>query len=385
MADLSATTQRHLFIDLFRTAVILLMLEGHVIRAFLSPYLQQMSLFQHHEFFHGLSAPAFLFGAGMTFVISTRKRWEEYHHWGKPLARRIGRFFLILSLGLMLHLPFFSLRKIVTYGTTADYLQLFQSDVLTCIGIGLLSLHAILFFFKNEKHFYGLVTATIGAVCLLTPFVWDIDMLGYLPLSLAQLMNSSHGSPFPLFPYVGFLYAGVIVSWEFLVAVHHGRQKLFMLKLAVIGASLIAAGMIFDALPIQLYPKYDFWYTSPNYFFIRLGVLMLTATGFWFISTKIHQPNDILTVLGRESLFVYVLHLIFLYGTAINDKINLRSFISANVGVGDVVGIFAAFTVAMFLLTLLWNYLKRTQFMLYRIVQFTVSYLFLYYFVTREF
>src|SRR5258708_39712833 len=86
---------RYFFIDLYRSAVILLMLEGHVFRTFLSSPLQQTPLFQIHEILHGLSAPAFLFGAGVTFVISTRKRWEDYHRWGYPLARRIGRFLLI--------------------------------------------------------------------------------------------------------------------------------------------------------------------------------------------------------------------------------------------------------------------------------------------------
>src|SRR5438552_2253362 len=149
MADVNATPQRHLFIDLYRTAVILLMLEGHVLRALLAPSLQQTRLFQIHEFFHGLSAPAFLFGAGMTFIISTRKRWEEYHHWDRPLARRVGRFLLVISLGFMLHLPFFSIRKIILDATSADYYQLFQCDVLACIGLGLLSLHGIILFFKN--------------------------------------------------------------------------------------------------------------------------------------------------------------------------------------------------------------------------------------------
>ena len=385
MADTDATSQRHLFIDLYRTAVILLMLEGHVVRAFLTPYLQQMWLFQNHEFFHGLSAPAFLFGAGMTFVISTRKRWEEYHQWGQPLARRVGRFLLVISLGLILHMPFFSIRKIIINGTTSDYLQLFQCDVLMCIGIGLLSLHAILSFFKNEKHFYALVLSVIIAVCFLTPFVWDIDFLRYLPLSIAQLMNSNHGSPFPLLPYVGFLFSGVIVSWEFLMAVRHGRQKLFMLKLAVLGAALIAVGMVLDALPIQIYPKYNFWYTSPNYFFIRVGALMLMAAGFWYLSTKISHPTSALTVLGRESLFVYVLHLILLYGTAMNNELNLRGLLGMNFSLGGTVGLFFAVTVLIFMLALGWNYLKRTHHNFYRIVQLTAGGVFLYYFFTRDF
>lgn len=386
MADANAATQRHLFIDLYRTAVIVLMLEGHVVRALLAPDLQQTWLFQIHEFFHGLSAPAFLFGAGMTFVISTRKRWEEYHHWDRALARRVGRFLLVISLGLVLHLPFFSIRKIVIDGTMADFLQLFQCDVLACIGIGLLSLHGILFFFKNEKHFYGLVITTVLAVCLLTPLVWDIDFLLYLPPPLAQLMSSSHGSPFPMFPYVGFLFSGVIVSWEFLGAVRHGKQKVFSLKLAVLGASLIALGMILDAVPIRIYPHYDFWYTSPNYFLIRVGALMLMAAGFQWLAPRLNIRSSAVTVLGRESLFVYVLHLILLYGTAANPDANLRFIIGASLNVLEAVGFFMGFSIVMFACAMFWNYLKRKEGNGFRIMlQLAGSGMFLYYLFTRDF
>src|SRR5215510_125489 len=125
--SLIAPSRRASFIDFYRTGVILLMLEGHIVRTFLAPHLQQLWLFQNHEFFHGISAPAFLFGAGLTFVISSRRRWEEFHHWGPLLSRRVRRLLLILSLGLMIHLPFFSFRKIVMDATPADLRGLFQS------------------------------------------------------------------------------------------------------------------------------------------------------------------------------------------------------------------------------------------------------------------
>ena len=42
--------QRYLFIDLYRSAVIFLMLEGHVFRTFLPLNAQQSPFFQFHEF-----------------------------------------------------------------------------------------------------------------------------------------------------------------------------------------------------------------------------------------------------------------------------------------------------------------------------------------------
>ncbi|MBI4547268.1 MAG: hypothetical protein HY707_04755 [Ignavibacteriae bacterium] len=377
--------QRYLFIDLYRSAVIFFMLEGHVLRAVLTSEIQQTPIFQLHELFHGLSAPAFLFGAGLTFVISTRKRWGDYHHWGPPLARRIRRLLFVILLGLFLNLPFFSIRKIIIEGTTDTSLQLFQCEVLTCIGIGLLALHGLVFFFKTEARFYGVVIALTAAVCFLTPIVWDIDFLSYTPSFIAQLFNSTHGSPFPLFPFVGFLFAGVLVSWEFLVAMEKQQAHRFIRNLTLFGVIFIASGIMFDALPIRIYRTYDFWYTSPNYFLIRLGALMLLTGGAWYMARKRTRVNPLLTVFGKESLFVYVLHLVVLYGSAANPEMNVQTVLGINLPLLQSIGLFVLFTLVMLLATLVWNYLKEKRFHWYRLIQLTGSAVFLYYFFTRDY
>jgi hypothetical protein len=377
--------QRYVFIDLYRSAVILLMLEGHVFRTFLPSNIQQSPWFQIHEFFHGLSAPAFLFGAGLTFVISTRRRWEEYHHWDPPLAKRIRRLLLVILLGLALHLPYFSLRKILFEGTLTDYLQLFQFDVLHCIGIGLLSLHGLIFFFKYETRFYSLVIASIFIVCFTTPIVWDIDFLKFLSPSIAQMFNGFHGSPFPIFPYVGFLYAGVIVSWEFLIAAECKRENFFMFWLAIVGMIFIIFGYIFDVLPFQVYPTYNYWFTSPNYFLVRTGSLMVILAAFWYLSRRLPQPGKIWIVLGIESLFVYVLHLLFLFGSVVNPKLNLQVIFGNHLSLFQATGIFIGLFIAMFLSALGWNYLKEKHFNIYRIIQFAAIGIFLCLFFMREY
>ncbi len=361
------------------------MLEGHVFRTFLPSNIQQSPWFQIHEFFHGLSAPAFLFGAGLTFVISTRRRWEEYHHWDPPLAKRIRRLLLVILLGLALHLPYFSLRKILFEGTLTDYLQLFQFDVLHCIGIGLLSLHGLIFFFKYETRFYSLVIASIFIVCFTTPIVWDIDFLKFLSPSIAQMFNGFHGSPFPIFPYVGFLYAGVIVSWEFLIAAECKRENFFMFWLAIVGMIFIIFGYIFDVLPFQVYPTYNYWFTSPNYFLVRTGSLMVILAAFWYLSRRLPQPGKIWIVLGIESLFVYVLHLLFLFGSVVNPKLNLQVIFGNHLSLFQATGIFIGLFIAMFLSALGWNYLKEKHFNIYRIIQFAAIGIFLCLFFMREY
>lgn len=379
----TAPRQRHLFIDLYRSAVILLMLEGHVLRVFLPPTVQKTVGFEFHEFFHGLSAPAFLFGAGLTFVISTRRRWEEYHHWDQPLARRVKRFLLIILLGYFLHLPFFSFRKIVIDGTAADYFQMFQCDVLHCIGIGLLSLHALIFFFRTEPRFYVLVMTTVGLVCFLTPLVWDVEFFKLLPIPLAQLFNGNDGSPFPLFPYIGFLYAGVIVSWEFVLALEAGREKRFMYWLAVFGAVSVIIGVISDVVPVSIYPTYNYWFTSPAYFFVRIGSLMMMFSAIWYIAPKLQNQWKALTILGIESLFVYVVHLIVLYGSVINPSTNLLVYFGTSLTLFESILVFLFLLVLMIAAALLWNYLKTKLPNLYRIIQLaTVGVLLLFLFTS---
>ena len=89
--------------------------------------------------------------------------------------------------------------------------------------------------------------------------------------------------------------------------------------LAIAGASgvaLIALGLGLDALPVRLYATYDFWHTSPNFFLVRAGVVLVVlflgyawcrwGAGAWGFSPLIEM--------GKCSLLVYWVHLEFVYG-----------------------------------------------------------------------
>jgi hypothetical protein len=229
------------------------------------------------------------------------------------------------------------------------------------------------------------VLSTIAGVCFLTPIVWDVDFSKIISIPFAQMFNGRQGSPFPMFPYVGFLYAGVIVSWEFLIAVEKKRERKFMYWLAVTGMIAIIAGFIFDSLPIQLYHTYDYWFTSPNYFLVRGGSLMVVIAAFWHLSHRVNSPKRIWTVLGIESLFVYVFHLLVIYGSSVNPNMNLQAIVGNQCTVWQAGGLVICVIAAMLGSALLWNYLKRNHFTLYRILQFAGGMLFLFFLFTRDF
>ena len=360
---------RYVFIDLFRTIIILLMLEGHVLRQFLPAMARESGPFFLHEIFHGITAPAFLFGAGLTFVISSHRRWTEFHRWSDELRRRLRRIVMIFLIGIFLHLPYFSFRKTLLESTPFDALVLFQSDVLTCISAGLFILHALLFFFRSEDRFHGAVVSLLVSVVLLTPVVWDVDFLHFTPVLLAQLSNSLHGSPFPLFPFLAYLFAGVAVSRKFIVAAEAGSVPRFMKKLTAGGALAVAGGLFLAAVPFSFYRTYDFWYTSPSYFLVRFGLLLLIAAGVWRIARSLEGRGPRFLVIGRESLFVYVLHLLLLYGSVVNPRLNLVGLLPAEFGLAGCIAVFAALSGAMFAAALGWQALRSKHPAAYRLTQ----------------
>jgi hypothetical protein len=86
--------------------------------------------------------------------------------------------------------------------------------------------------------------------------------------------------------------------------------------LGAVGLILMEFSRWLDAQPLQLYPLYDYWHTSPEFFLIRVGMLMVILTGSyawcrWGLAQWGFSP---LIQLGQASLLVYWVHIEFVYG-----------------------------------------------------------------------
>jgi hypothetical protein len=91
------------------------------------------------------------------------------------------------------------------------------------------------------------------------------------------------------------------------------------LAFAVIGGIGILSGILsilFDSSPIRLNAVYDYWHTSPNFFLLRCGILLVIlslvyAWCRWGFAQKGFSP---IIQLGKTSLLVYWVHIEFVYG-----------------------------------------------------------------------
>ena len=88
--------------------------------------------------------------------------------------------------------------------------------------------------------------------------------------------------------------------------------------LALAGLGILFLGNYTASLP-SIYRQSSFWTTSPTYFAIRVGILMMTISAVYGLARAL-EPRGIplrpLARFGRDSLFVYWIHVELVYGYA---------------------------------------------------------------------
>jgi len=130
---------------------------------------------------------------------------------------------------------------------------------------------------------------------------------------------------FPVFPWTGFAFAGLAVGFILQSVPKEKtsgpREARVFFSLGAAGLVLVALARWLDAQPRQLYPVYDYWHTSPSFFLIRVGMLMMILTASyawcrWGLSRRdgARRGFSPLIQLGQASLLVYWVHIEFVYG-----------------------------------------------------------------------
>jgi hypothetical protein len=88
--------------------------------------------------------------------------------------------------------------------------------------------------------------------------------------------------------------------------------------LALAGLALVGFGFYTASLP-AIYRQSSFWTSSPTYFVIRVGVIMMIFAALYAVEQIAVRFGVALTALerfGRRSLFVYWIHVELVYGYA---------------------------------------------------------------------
>jgi uncharacterized membrane protein len=354
------------FIDLLRGWAVIIMIETHVLNATLLPSLRLELPFKIVDFINGLVAPTFLFASGLAYAVVTRRKLNEYLSFGTPLVKQLWRLLFILIIGYGLHIPKFYFHHLMYEAKEEAWRVFFQVDVLQCIATSLLILQVLLLVLRSERRLYMVTAGLVAGIILASPLVWGVDFWTVLPIPLAEYFNGRHFSGFPLFPWSAFLFAGALIGYYYLQAggesspANLPTKVPYMRRVAWIGLALVLLSFPLDPLGAMIYPVYDYWKSSPSFYMLRLGlVLLLCAGAFAFESRHGVSPRSIVTLIGRESLLVYTVHLMLIYGNYGSGHFADRVHMSF--GYVEVFAVSLVLFILMYLLAWIWSKIRKAK------------------------
>lgn len=314
----SSKKNRIIFIDLLRAFAVLQMVQGHTVDVLLSNDYRNLdsTAFSIWFFMRGMTAPIFLFTSGTVFTYLFRLAKEPFFK-NPRVKKGFYRFLLLVGLGYILRYP---TPTIVDFSnvTPIQWSIFFTVDVLHLIGFGILFILTLAFISEKIGMRDNLVFA-IGAIFFfaLWPLTENISWTDYLPIPLSGYFYQKHGSLFPLFPWVGYLLCGAMLGSYLAKHPKVFKTSQFSLKLAIWGALLIFVFEVLKSVANNVESTtIKYWAESIGLIALRVGFVLILNGLVSFISLKLNSIPKLLVLIGRNTLLIYVSHLVILYGSA---------------------------------------------------------------------
>jgi uncharacterized membrane protein len=311
------------YIDWMRGLACVLMFQTHCYDSWLGGDARKSTFFMWSQLGGTLPAPLFLFLAGISFAMVTDKLRQKGVPVGQIARTTISRGAEIFALGLLFRLQ----EYLIAWGW-APWSDLLRVDILNTIGLSMILMGVVCWVVlqfspgSNTRFAVGLTAASIGmTISLLSPLVWTSWRPRWLPWPIESYIDGVHnlGAPqawlFPVFPWTAFAFMGLAVVFFLLSDEARKRGAETFVLAGLGGIVLIYLGRWLDARP-QLYATYDYWHTSPNFFLVRVGMLLaiLAAAYLWCRWGAGQWGFSPLIQLGQTSLLVYWVHIEFVYG-----------------------------------------------------------------------
>ena len=396
MSAADTSNARLAYIDWMRGLACLLMFQTHCYDAWLGGPARQSRFYMYSQLGGTFPAPLFLFLAGISFALVTEKLRQKNFTPAQIARSTIRRGAEIFGFGLLLRLQ----EYLISWGW-APKSDLLRVDILNTIGVSMMLMGVLCWIvlslislrmrqgaplladfarsgdsrqsqsevFIRETTTRSLVIAAISTalvISLLTPLLWTTWRPSFLPWPLESYINGVHnlGAPqpwlFPIFPWTAFAFVGLAAGFILQNPWTRAREPRVFLSLGIVGFVLIELSRWLDALPYHLYPVYDYWHTSPEFFMIRVGMLLVILSGAyawcrWGLAQRWFSP---LIQLGQASLLVYWVHIEFVYGRVSILTKHAQTIAGATLGL---VIIFLSMLALAYIRTHAKNWLKAPQ------------------------
>lgn len=366
------------FIDMSRSLAILLMLEGHFTGAALANEYRKDDylLYKIWHNIHGLTSPLFFTVTGVIFVylLSVNNTLPYFHN--SRVKKGFKRVLELLFWGYFIQLSLWSIIQSFYYGSKFHLEWFYAFHVLQSIGVGIFFLLVIYGIFKwinkGALHWYYLVSG-------LLLFVGYSSMKNYIQLdeqaiaeglqkgpkyfphnAPAIIQNMFYGkfSDFSFLRYSGYTILGGMLGS--IIRTYENKTKEWWF-----GTTFLVAGIIISIFIQPIFRNIDNFtewigITEKGFYelnataFIRYGQVVSVLGVFMLIDKYVDVKAKLYLKLGQNTLPIYVVHVIILYGGIFG--IGLKPFVfDENLGPWIAAGISA---IAILFFTLMVHYIE---------------------------
>ena len=317
-----------------------LMIQAHCYNSWLNPEARKTLLYRWSQELSTLPAPIFLFLSGVSFALVTEGLRRKNKSRTEIFRTAVLRGAEILGLGFLLRVQEFVLGY-----PKSPWTDLFKVDVLNILGVSIIFMALFWRLVSSgglSEHSghptalpqtgesvatrrgvaIGLSLLIAAVIAIATPPLWTTHRPNFLPWMLESYINGVHnfGAPTPwifsIFPWCGFAFVGLAFG-SFLFSDFAQRKEVRALSVVgAIGTLACTLSLWWDYSSVKFYAVYDYWHSSPNFFLMRCGILLLLTTTIfaWCRWGWVTEGFSAFIQFGKTSLLVYWVHIEFVYG-----------------------------------------------------------------------
>jgi uncharacterized membrane protein len=304
--------KRFAFLDWLRGLAVVLMIQCHVFNSYTRPDTRESGTYVLTQFVGGMAAPLFLFMAGMTLAFQMESLARRQAAWSARWMAALKRGAYVLGIAYL-----FRFSNCVAMLPHPDWNELTKVDILNCMGLAMLCCAVVAVF-----DLHGRIRAALALTALVaaaSPLIANLPW-GDTPMIVQEYLapGATQGrGRFPLFPNAAYVAFG-IAAGSIVRAIDAARLDRFMQWSMLTGFVLVFTGQYFSNIPYSMYTKSSFWSDSPTLVTIRCGIaLLLTAGSYLWTEYGARAGWSWMQTLGKNSLMVYWVHVMLVYGDLI--------------------------------------------------------------------
>jgi uncharacterized membrane protein len=322
----TAAARRRAYIDWARGVAVLVMIEAHVADAWTRAADKNGAAYRDATILGGFAAPMFLWLAGLAVVLMATGTAQRSGSRARGVEAIVRRGLIIFLLAFLFRVQAF----IVSPGNHP--VTLFRVDILNVMGPAIVVAGLAWAIARTAALQAAVFAAVAIAFSMLTPIVRASPLVERLPLWVQwHLRPAGDMTVFTLLPWAGFVFAGAAVGALLAAARDQRQERRVNTAVAACGVALVAIGFYTAGRP-SIYASSSFWTSSPTWFAIRVGILMLAFSWLYGLERAVglrdaavaERPGALKAVLsawqaplerlGRHSLFIYWIHVELVYG-----------------------------------------------------------------------